>query len=45
VMHFAPAPASIFRQLRLNDVKFVHPLTGKWVIYRRSEDEKPNDQE
>src|ERR1019366_5197689 len=45
LMHFAPAPASIFRQLRFNEVKFVHPLTGKWVIYRRSEDEKPNDRE
>ena len=45
VVHFAPAPASIFRELQLNDVRFVHPLTGKCVIYRRSEDRKPNDRE
>ena len=33
---FAPDPASIFRQLdRPKEAHFVHPLTGKLVVYRR----------
>jgi hypothetical protein len=45
VTRFAPDPASVFKQLELNEVKFVHPLTGKLVVYRRRESEKPNAQQ
>lgn len=34
---FLPEPEQVFRTLKglPKKVKFVHPLTGKWVIYRR----------
>ncbi len=37
---FVPDPEKLFRKLKdLNDpVRFVHPITGKWIVYRRKRD-------
>jgi hypothetical protein len=34
---FLPEPEEILQQLKglPGKVKFVHPLTGEWVVYRR----------
>jgi hypothetical protein len=33
---FVPDPEELFKELEdLNDVQFVHPITGKWIVYRR----------
>lgn len=40
---FLPNPAEIFQKLEglPERVKFVHPLTGKWIVYSRA-DNRPN---
>jgi hypothetical protein len=43
---FAPDPASVFKELEKPDeVKFIHPLTGQAVVYRRGAEEKQNSEE
>jgi hypothetical protein len=33
--HFVPDPKSLYRKLRLKEtVKFVHPLSGEWIVYK-----------
>lgn len=33
--HFVPDPKMLFRKLGLKEtVKFVHPLTGEWIVYK-----------
>jgi hypothetical protein len=36
---FVPDPEELFKELRRNEtVRFVHPITGKWIVYRRERD-------
>lgn len=44
--HFAPDPASVFQRLKgRTKIKFVHPLNGEFIVYRRRGDSAPGDDE